>query len=97
MKKVLFILAALAVISCNDREDSSCNCYSQRYERTVVKEISSQNTVSTSEWIAKGSASPTSSDCATNGSIYSSGSENSHPIGGGQYVITEYKYQINCK
>ena len=98
MKKLFLILVALSGVACNNKEDDSCNCNSQRYERYVNKNISTQAITYASEWSAVGSESPAGADCDSNGLIKSSGSENTYLLPGGiEYAQREFKYQIKCK
>ena len=95
MKKLLLAIVCIIAISCGSKEDNSCTCVQEKWERSVVKDIATQNIVSTSAWQVSGSTAAIT-DCDTNGVITSSGSGNAQPIGNGQYVVTEYKYQIKC-
>lgn len=96
MKTIAFVLIALLSVSCKNKEDNNCNCVQQKWERSVIKEMNTQNIISANEWQVSGSTNTIGSDCDDNGRVTSSGSENSHPIGNNQYSTTEFKYQIKC-
>ncbi len=97
MRNLFFLIAVLLLSSCS--RDNSCNCNSQRWERTGVYDVDTQNLISASEWEKKGSEEADSStNCNDNGRVKRNGSENAHMIPStNTYSRIDYEYRLNCK
>lgn len=95
MKRLFLGFLILSALACRDRDENACNCKSEKWERNVVKETTTQNIISSTDWQVV-SSTPYGTDCNTNGNTIGSGSENTHYLGNNQYSQTEFKYLIKC-
>lgn len=95
---IKLIVVSIIIFSCNDRnDDKTCQCEAQRYERSAVRFINSDDLVSATEWVKVGGPTSAPSECYLNGQTNGFGSFNSYKIDVARYGVQEYENRVNCK
>ena len=91
------LFSVLSLLYCTDRSQNNCNCISQRYERTVIKNSHTQNIISASAWYETGTPENYKiNDCSKDGSVVGSGSTGATLLIDGNYSLKEYEIRLKC-
>jgi hypothetical protein len=94
MKKYLLLFGLIAMAACSSRDDKSCNCYEQKFERK--QRINPQGqTVSDTGWQSIGNKNEYSKNCNDNNKTHSTKGSIVEDLDGWKTKTSE-EYRIEC-